>query len=123
MITVSVINESEREVSLSSIKKTLETFLKKHNVSENSEVSVCIVNSEQMLTYVEKHLHETGKEAAAHPVLSFVQSETEGEFKFPPDNILHLGEIIVSIDHAKDINELNELISHGALHLLGIHHK
>lgn len=119
---VFITNKTKNKIKKQEIKKKLENFLKKHNVQENSEISVIIVDRHEMLVFVEKYLKETGDEAAAHPVLSFVQNELEGPFVNPPDGVVHLGEIVVSIDHSKTEEELYALIEHGALHLLGIHH-
>ena len=122
MAEISVINSTKSKLDIEKISSKLEKFLRKHKKNENSEISVEIVTAPKMLEYVEKYLHETGEEAAAHPVLSFVQNELEGPFTNPPDNTKHLGEIIASVDHAMDEDELYNLIEHGALHLLGIHH-
>ncbi|GEM_PF-644213 len=131
MISVSILKRTQSPVSVTSLKSRLAEFLASQGIQSEAEVSVVIVSRAQMLEYVKTHLKEKGAEAAAHPVLSFVQSEMEGPFKFPPDNILHLGEIIVSYPHAVDDakkknitieDSLYELIEHSALHLLGIHH-
>jgi len=62
-------------------------------------------------------------------VLSFSMLESEVNFNLP---ILHLGEIIISIDKLveqaqqnkhSNLHELVYLTSHGVLHLLGLHHK
>ena len=121
-MTIEIINSTNHSVDTEKIKAKLSLFLQDKEAPLNTEVSVEIVEKEKMLEYVKNYLHETGEEAAAHPVLSFVQNELEGPFQNPPDGLHHLGEIIASVDHAKDENELYELIEHGALHLLGIHH-
>ena len=72
------------------------------------------------------------KDKKLHNVLSFVPSEVKGGFVYPPDGKIHLGEIIVCYPQAvREAGEENvliddrvyELIEHGALHLLGIHHR
>jgi ssRNA-specific RNase YbeY (16S rRNA maturation enzyme) len=58
--------------------------------------------------------------------------EDSGKFVSAPDSIIHLGDIIIC--YPKVVSEANsegkliddkaiELIEHGALHLLGIHHE
>lgn len=123
MIEIYITNTTKTKVSKKDIDTKLRAFLEKHKVPQNSEISVSIVSKDEMFIYVKTYLKEEGDEAASHPVLSFVQNELEGPFKNPPDNINHLGEIIVSLDHAENESHLYELIEHGALHLLGIHHK
>ena len=69
-------------------------------------------------------------------VLSFALGETkEGEdesFIMPPDDVLHLGEVIISFPQAQrqaeEYNhsleyELSLLVAHGVLHLLGYDHE
>ncbi len=131
MITISVIKKTPCPVRIEDIKKRVIKVFKDNGISSEAEAEVVIVDAPEMLEFVEKYLHETGKIAAEHPVLSFVQMEIEGPFQFPPDNILHLGEIIVSYPHAVKIAKTQnkteteavcELAEHSALHLLGIHH-
>lgn len=131
MITITVQTEKQFAVSKRKLQKDLNALFKKHGIISEAEASVLIVSAETMLEYVKTHLKETGDEAKSHPVLSFPQTEIEGPFLFPPDDILHLGEIIVSYDHAKIEAESKkktpescviELAEHGALHLMGIHH-
>jgi len=131
MITVTIYTEKTYPVTKRTLSKRLADFFVAHGIKSTAEASVYIVSKETMLMYVKKHLQETGQEAAEHPVLSFVNAELEGPFQFPPDEILHLGEIIVSFDHAKvEAAQANktpeecviELAEHSALHLMGIHH-
>lgn len=72
------------------------------------------------------------KDGKLHNVLSFVPGEVKGEFVYPPDSKIHLGEIIICypevLRQAKEENSLIddkvcELVEHGALHLLGVHHE
>jgi len=66
-----------------------------------------------------------------HNILSFTSDEVKGEFIYPPDEKINLGEIIVcypiAVEEAKAENKriddkVHELIKHGAEHLMGIHH-
>jgi rRNA maturation RNase YbeY len=132
MITVSVTKEKAFQVSARDLSSRVKKIFTDGGIVSNAEASVAVVTAGSMLAYVEKYLHEKGEEAAAHPVLSFVQSEIEGPFSFPPDDILHLGEIIVSFDHAKEQavksgktagEEAILLAEHAALHLMGVHHE
>lgn len=110
------------------MKKKLSDFFTKHGIVSPAEVSVAIVGEKKMLETGKKFL----KDNKLHNVLSFVTGEIKGEFVYPPDGVIHLGEIIVcypmavkeSIEENVLIDErVYELIEHGAMHLMGIHHK
>lgn len=131
MITISVVKQMSCPIRADEVKKRVTAIFRDNGIVSDAEAEVAIVDEKQMLEYVEKYLHETGPKAKAHPVLSFVQTELEGPFQFPPDNTLHLGEIIVSYPHAVQLAQFHnktateavcELAEHAALHLLGIHH-
>jgi rRNA maturation RNase YbeY len=72
------------------------------------------------------------KDKKLHNVLSFVPGEVKKNFVYPPDGIIHLGEIIVcypvavmesGVENVLIDQRVYELVEHGALHLLGIHHE
>ncbi|HKC04293.1 MAG TPA: rRNA maturation RNase YbeY [Patescibacteria group bacterium] len=127
MIRVSVTKQSNYPVGVANIKKKLAVFLTKQGIVSNSEISVAIVGEAKMKELGQKYL----KDKEIHNVLSFTPTEVKG-FVYPPDETLHLGEIVVcyqkAVAEAKSENVLidervYELIEHGALHLLGIHHE
>jgi rRNA maturation RNase YbeY len=131
MNSITIRKQSSYPISAQSIKKAISKTLKKNGITSDVEVSVFLVNEAKMGSYAQKYLRETAKVARAHPVLSFPDQEIKGSFAFPPDKLLHLGEIIISYPQAiKQANKTNKLINdvvcdlaqHGALHLLGIHH-
>ena len=128
MIKVSVSKQSNYPVGATVIKKRLSVFLAKQGIVSQAEVEVAIVGEKKMMEIGNKYL----KDKKLHNVLSFTPTETKGEFKFPPDGIIHLGEIVICYPLAvKESGEENvlidervcELVEHGAQHLLGIHHK
>ena len=92
-------------------------------ISKNSKIHVHFVGDKEMQKLNKKHLNKD------YPtdVLSFNINENL------PDGEYYIGDVIVNIDQAerqkdeygnKDIrNELSDLVAHGVLHLLGIHHK
>ena len=127
MVKVSVTKQSNYPVGATVIKKRLSAFLAKQGIVSTAEVSVAIVGESKMLDIGNKYLHDK----KLHNVLSFTPTETKGDFKFPPDGIIHLGEIVIcyplavkeSAEENVLINErVCDLVEHGALHLLGIHH-
>lgn len=126
MIRVSVTKQSNYAVGAAKIKKKLADFLAKNGIVSDAEVSVAIVGEKKMMGTGNKYL----KDHKLHNVLSFTPSETK--FIYPPDGIIHLGEIMVCYPVAvKEAGEENvlidervyELVEHGALHLMGIHHE
>lgn len=130
MIKVNVYKQSNYPVSAPKIKKSLKIFLKEKGIKSNAEVSVGIVNRDKMRNLTKKHLKENPP--MVHNVLSFTESEVKKDFKMPPDLPIHLGEIVLCFDKVLEeakkeerlIDEkVEELVKHGALHLLGIHHE
>jgi probable rRNA maturation factor len=128
MVKVSVNKQSNYPVSASKVKKRLSAFLEKQGIVSPAEVSVAIVGETKMIEIVKKYL----KDGKLHNVLSFTPIETKANFVYPPDDIIHLGEIIVcypvALTEAKMEemlidDKVCELVEHGALHLLGIHHQ
>ena len=128
MVKVSVLKQSNYPVKTSDIKKKLSAFFESQGIVSEAEVSVAIVGKDKMLSVGKKYL----KDKKVHNVLSFTPDEAKGTFAYPPDGMVHLGEIIVcypvAVEEAKEENVLvgekvYELIEHGAMHLLGFHHK
>lgn len=128
MINVFVTKQSNYPVKVSVIKKKLAEFMAKNGIVSDAEVTVAIVGEKKMLEIGSKYL----KDRKIHNVLSFVPNEVKGRFVYPPGGGIQLGEIIVcypmAVKEAKEENVLidervYELIEHGALHLLGIHHE
>lgn len=130
MINVSVTKFGSFPVSSSKIKDTIKKILTDQGMVSDCEVAVAIVGEAKMREYIDKYMDKEEKKHP-HPVLSFPANEIEGQFVFPPNGKIHLGEIIISyplvVETAKKQNKkiddvACELARHGALHLLGIHH-
>jgi len=128
MIKILITKQSNYPVKSTGIKKKLAGFFTKMGITSDADVSVAIVGEKRMLEVGKRFL----KDRKLHNVLSFVPSEIKGGFVFPPDGKIHLGEIIVcyplAVKEAGEENVLTdervyELIEHGAMHLMGIHHK
>lgn len=127
MVKVNITKQSSYPVKVADIKKKLAKFFVDHGIVSDSEVDIAIVGEAKMLSVGKTYLKDT----KLHNVLSFTPSEVKN-FIFPPDGILHLGEIMVCYPEVvreanienKLVNEkVYELIEHSALHLLGIHHE
>jgi len=124
-ISIPIFVESRYKVNRKRIKERITEVLGKRGVTGPVEVSVAIVGDRKMreLNLKYRNLDKTTN------VLSF--SQTEGENTVMPSDMLLLGDVIIS--YPQVINEasekevfvddrINELIEHGLLHLLGIHH-
>jgi rRNA maturation RNase YbeY len=128
MVKVFVTKQSNYPVEAMPIKKKLANFFTGKGIVSDAEVSVAIVGEKRMMELGGKYL----KDKKLHNVLSFTPGETKEDFVYPPGVPIHLGEIIVcyqeAVREAKNENVLvdekvYELVEHGAMHLLGIHHK
>jgi len=130
MITVLLHTESHFPVDRKKIKAAIEKALV-GQVHRNAEVSVSIVGDRRM-----KELNKTYRNRdATTDVLSFGLNDptvqAPEEFIEAPDDVLRLGDIVLSypqaVDEAREENKLVddkivELILHGLDHLLGKHH-
>jgi rRNA maturation RNase YbeY len=129
MIKVNVKKQTNYPISAPKIKKALQAFFEAQGIVSDAEVSVAIVGQVKMFEIAKKYLKEKGKKL--HNVLSFTPDEAKGFFVYPPDELIHLGEIILCypavLEQAKREGKLidevaKELIEHSALHLMGVHH-
>lgn len=128
MIKVSIVKQSNYPVGATKIKKKLADFLVKQGITSDAEVSVAIVGEKKMLDLGRTYL----KDKVLHNVLSFTPTEVKANFVYPNDGLIHLGEIVICFPKvvaeakSEDVlidDKVYELVEHGALHLLGIHHK
>ena len=131
MIKVSVFNEDKFSIDETSLKRVVSRALRENGIPRDAECSVAIVKHKDLVKMAMKYLKESQRQADDHPVLSFPNTELEGPFIFPPGETVHVGEIVVSFEKAKEISEkknisidkiICELAEHGALHLSGVHH-
>jgi probable rRNA maturation factor len=128
MIKVLITKQSNYPVKVTEIKKKLADFFATQGIVSDATVSVAIVGEKKMMEIGNKFL----KDKKLHNVLSFVTEEARGEFIYPPDGVIQLGDIVVcyplAVREAVTENVLidervYELVEHAALHLMGIHHK
>lgn len=128
MIKVYVKKQSNYPVSVTKIRKKLKDLLVKKGIVSNAEVVVSIVGEKNMIDLSKKFLNDE----SLHNVLSFPEAEVKGEFLYPQDELIRLGEIVICyqkvVEEAKKEgklidNKVLELVEHGALHLLGEHHE
>lgn len=128
-VRVFINKQSNFSVDTMKIKKALQKVFADEGIVSAADVSVSIIGERKMIALAKKYLKENG---VVHNVLSFPFSETKENFVEPPDNILHLGEIVLC--YPKLVEEANkegklidakavELAEHAALHLMGKHHE
>lgn len=115
--------DSRYKVDRKKIRDVVAKTLADHGVVSQAEVSVVVVGERKMRELHKKYM-ETDEPT---DVLSF---PLEGA-SFP-DEILRLGDVVVcypvAVVQARENNrmvdeEVNFLVEHGCLHLLGIHHE
>lgn len=130
MITVLFQTESHFPVDRKKIKDSIETALV-GQVHRSTEVSVSIVGDRRMRELNKKY-RQVDKTT---DVLSFGLNDStahiSAEFVEAPDDVLRLGDIVVSypqaVSEAREENKLVDdqivtLVLHGLNHLLGKHH-
>lgn len=90
------------------------------------EISISVVGDRKMQSLNKKYKDKN----ETCDVLSF--SQVEGEGPAWPDGVLRLGDVVISFPQARKNareketlvdEEINFLLRHGLLHLLGIHHE
>jgi rRNA maturation RNase YbeY len=129
MVTVLFQTESHYPVHRQKVISAVEQALK-GKIHRACEVSVSIIGDRRMIYLNRKYRHVD----ETTDVLSFPlsdQLDAHVPFIDPPDNVLRLGDIVVSypqaVSEAAEQNLLVDdviegLVLHGLNHLLGIHH-
>lgn len=125
-VNVFLFVESRYRTSRKRVKQTVERVLKEQGVSGPVEVSIALVGDRKMRALSKKYKGED----KTRNILSF--SLHEGEPVVMPTDILRLGDIVISYpvvikEAARDEvlvdDRVNELVEHGLMHLLGLHHE
>lgn len=125
-LNVLIFVESRYKVNRKRIRTALSTLLRDQGVKTPVEVSVAIVGDRKMRELSKKYKNED----KTRNVLSF--SLSEGEAMKTPPGILRLGDIVISYpvaiteavkDEVLVDDKIDELVTHGMGHLLGLHHE
>jgi probable rRNA maturation factor len=125
-VQVLIYVESRYKVSRKKIKSAVFSVCEENDIKSPIEVSVAIVGDRKMKVLNKKYRDKDG----TTNVLSFPLSE--GEPSRLPSGVTRLGDIVLSYpqvirDAARDdvlVDEkVEELVRHGMLHLLGLHHE
>ena len=125
-LSVLIFVESRYKINRKKIKKTVEKVISANEVTGPTEVSIAIVGDRKMRELSRKYKGED----KTRNILSF--SQTEGEEIKVPKDVLRLGDIVLSYpqvinDAVRDEmlvdDKVDQLIEHGLMHLLGLHHE
>lgn len=135
MVNILLTSESRYPVNRKGVKQAVIDILKEQKIKSAVEVSVLIVGDRKMAELNKKYLnHEGTTDVLSFPLgngLSQTRNDLIAGFVNPPDEVLRLGDIVVSypcaVKQAQEFNllvdqEISNLVKHGVLHLLGIHH-
>ena len=125
-VSVLIFVESRYKINRKRIKQTVARVLDKNQIASKVEVSIAIVGDRKM-----RELSRIYKgEDKTRNILSFSQSE--GQEIVTPSDILRLGDIVLSFpqvinDAVRDEmlvdDKVDQLVEHGLMHLLGLHHE
>jgi rRNA maturation RNase YbeY len=127
MITISVYKQGNYPVNTKKVKDVITKTLEDNGIVSDAVVDVAIVNKAKMDELNEKYYKD---EVYEHPIFTFTEG-SGNDFILPPDGKLHLGQIVISYPYIlEESNEKGKLIddvacelaTHGAMHLVGIHH-
>ena len=125
-VSVLIFVESRYKISRKRIKQTIDKVISKNEIAGPVEISVAIVGDRKMRELSRKYKGED----KTRNILSFSQSEGEGIVM--PKDILRLGDIVLSFpqvinDAVRDEmlvdDKVDQLVEHGLMHLLGLHHE
>ena len=125
-LSVLIFVESRYKINRKRIKKTVEKVISANEVTGPTEVSIAIVGDRKMRELSRKYKGED----KTRNILSF--SQTEGEEIKVAKDVLRLGDIVLSYpqvinDAVRDEmlvdDKVDQLIEHGLMHLLGLHHE
>lgn len=125
-VNVLIYVESRYKLSRKKIKAAVYGVLEENNVKSAVEVSIAIVGDRKM----KKLNKEFRDKEGTTNILSFPLSE--GTSTQLPSDVVRLGDIVISYpevirEAARDEllvdDRVEELVRHGMLHLLGLHHE
>lgn len=125
-LSVLIFVESRYKINRKRIKKTVEKVITSQEITGPIEVSIAIVGDRKMRELSKKYKGED----KTRNILSFSQSE--GEHIEMPNDVLRLGDIVLSFpqvinDAVRDEmlvdDKVDQLVEHGLMHLLGLHHE
>lgn len=134
MIKIIIKSESRYPVDRKKLRSFLEKVLGRYNIVDGVQVDVSFVGDRKMTALNKEHMKREGTtNVLSFPLLNdYKQSGAERSFVLPPDDVLRLGDIVISYPQARKEamvynrtvdGQINKLAEHGLLHLLGEHHE
>lgn len=136
MINIIISSDPRYSINKASIRSTVLEVLAKHKIFGRVEVGVNIVG--------DRKIHELNRKyrgidsptdilsfALEDPNSTYLQHIPRVGFVAAPDNMLRLGDIVISypqviedasLDGISVDEEIRALVEHGIKHLLGVHH-
>lgn len=131
---ISLYNETKTAVKKRLVLKAVAGTLKKQKVTEQVLVSVTFVGDRKMTKLHRKYLGIGGTtDVLSFPINELKRMKTEEKQRQTDENgKIELGDIFVCLPQAKRQavkhkiaidQEVQQLVEHGVLHLLGIHHE
>lgn len=127
MVNILIYKESRYPVNRKVIRQAAEEVLAQQGIKRKTEVSISVVGDRKMRDLNKKYAQKD----ETTDVLSFGLEDGAG-FINPPNGVLRLGDVVISypqaLKNAAENNvlvdeEIRNLVQHGILHLLGIHHE
>lgn len=126
LLKILIYVESRYKVNRKLIKSAVADVLQQQSVQSPLEVSIAIVGDRKMTALNKKYRNKEG----TTNILSFPLRE--GEQTNLPSDVMRLGDIVISYpmvikesaEQDMMVDErVDELVRHGMLHLLGLHHE
>lgn len=123
-------SESRFPITKKQIKKRIKEVLKKQGLTSSIEVSLAFVGPRK-IRQLNRDFRGIDRSTS---VLSFSQMEKKADepFHLLPNEVMRLGDIVICYPEAQRLasqedilveEEIDHLVEHGLLHLLGIHHQ
>lgn len=121
-------------ISMAALARSVAAALEATAAPRPASIGLILTDDAELTTLNQRHMHEDGPtDVLSFPLLSDVP------FALPPGRRLHLGDIVVSVERARDqadagrggqtgdvrwspADELRLLAIHGALHIMGMDH-
>ncbi len=133
MNKINIFNEKSYPIKKSQIKQIINITLKAQKIELKTEVNISFVGDLEMSVLHKKYLQEEGTTDVLSFPIDELKSAKGPKIKFKnPGSLTQLGDIVVCYPQAKRQaknygvtieEEINKLVEHGLLHLLGIHHE
>ena len=131
-VNISIADEFKGRITQRWLRNVAEQALKAEKTGQNVEMGILITNQENIR--ILNRTYRSKNEPT--DVLSFYMipeaKQPEETFITPPDNVKHIGEVVISypqaLKQAREAkhtvkNEIAVLLVHGILHLLGYDHE